>query len=313
MTDPAKGALAMIGCSTIWGLSGIYYKWLLHVPALEVIAHRTLWSMVFFGLLIAAQGRLREAAAIFRAPKLLGLLFAGACMISVNWSGFVIPIHNGWALEASLGYYILPLLAVLLGVVLLGEKLTKLQGVAVGIAALAVLILTIGLKAPPWIALLLATTFAIYGLIKRRIALGPIMSVFIEVLLVTPFALAFLIWVHVRAHDAVALAGLGQGAFGDDLRTSLLLMGAGPMTAIPLILFTYAARRISFASLGLIQYLNPSLQFLIAVFLFGEMFTQWHAITLPMIWIALTLYSISSFNVKTARPSKRQDAADPPL
>ena len=285
MTDPIKGTLAMIGCSTIWGLSGIYYKWLTHVPAWEVIAHRTLWSMVFFGLLITAQGRMSEIKTTFQTPRMIGLLFLAALLISVNWAGFVLSIHNGWAIEASLGYYILPLLAVLLGVLFLDERLTRLQGIAVIIATIAVITLALGLGATPWIALLLASTFASYGLIKRRLQIGPILSVLIEVTLIAPVALAYLIWIHQS----------GQGAFATDLKTSLLLAGAGPMTAIPLILFTYAARRISFASVGLIQYLNPSLQFLVAIYLFGEVFTQWHGIALPMIWVALALYSVSSF------------------
>lgn len=294
MSEPFKGVLAMLACSSIWGLSGIYYKWLLHVPALEVIAHRTLWSMVFFGFLILIQGRLHEIFGVFRNPRLLAMLFLGAMLISVNWTGFVLSIHNGWAIEASLGYYILPLLAVLLGVFLLGERLSRLQAAAVLLAAIAVVILAVGLGATPWVALLLATSFALYGLIKRKIDVGPILSVFIEVLLVAPIALGFLLWTH--RSDA--------GAFGENWGTSLLLVGAGPMTAVPLILFTYAARRVNFATVGLIQYLNPSLQFLIAVFLFGEIFTKWHAIALPIIWVALGLYSFSSFRNRHKNAAK---------
>jgi len=183
----------MVTGASIWGLSSIYYKALLAVPALEVIAHRTLWSMVFFGLLIAFQGRLG-----------------------------------------------------------------------------------IGLGATPWISLLLASTFSIYGLLKRRVEIGPVASVFLEVLLVAPIALVFLGWIH--SH--------GGGAFGDSVGMSLLLIGAGPLTAVPLILFSYGAQRLDFATVGIVQYVNPTLQFLVAVFLFGEVFTDWHGIALPMIWVA---------------------------
>jgi len=145
--------------------------------------------------------------------------------------------------------------------------------------------LGIGLGATPWISLLLASTFSIYGLLKRRVEIGPVASVFLEVLLVAPIALVFLGWIH--SH--------GGGAFGDSVGMSLLLIGAGPLTAVPLILFSYGAQRLDFATVGIVQYVNPTLQFLVAVFLFGEVFTDWHGIALPMIWVALALYSISSF------------------
>ncbi len=283
LSEAAKGVAAMIGCCLIWGLSGLYYKALDHVPAFEVIAHRTVWSMVLFGLIIGSERRFVEVWRVLKTPRLVGILVIAALMISVNWSGFVISIQNGWALEASLGYYILPLVAVLLGVLVLKEPMSLAQGVAVGLATVAVLILGVGLQTPPWIALLLATTFAIYGLIKRALEIGPRLSVFIEVLLATPVALAYLIWVH--------QAG---GSFGSDLWTSLLLIGSGPMSAVPLILFTYAARRVNFGTIGLLQYLNPSLQFLVAVFVFGEVFTYWHSIALPLIWVALVIYSVSA-------------------
>ncbi len=291
MTDPLRGVLAMAGCATIWGLSGIYYKALVTVPALEVIAHRTLWSMVLFGLLIALQGRLRSVLREARAPQILRKLTLSAAMITVNWTGFVFAVHNGWALEASLGYYIFPLMAVVLGMILLGERLHPLQAIAVCLATISVLTLAIGLGATPWISLLLAATFSVYGLVKRGLEMGPVASVFIEVLIVAPIFGLYLIWVH----------SSGVGAFGQDMTISLLLIGAGPMTAIPLILFSYATRRLTFATVGLMQYINPSLLFLVAVFLFGEAFTRWHAIALPLIWLALALYSLSSFRGRAQR------------
>ena len=294
MTESRKGFWAIFLSASIWGLSGIYYKAFDHVPALEVIAHRTLWSAVFFGLVIIFQRRLKDVLRNFLNPRMIGILLVSAAMISVNWSGFVFAIQKGWALDASFGYYIFPLMAVVLGMVLFGEKLSKLQGIAVIMAAIAVLILGFGLGTTPWIALLLATTFSIYGLLKRRVELGPVASVFLEVLLVAPIALIYLGWVHSQSN----------GDFGQSLSTSLLLMGAGPMTAIPLILFSYGAQRLDFATVGLMQYANPTLQFLVAVFLFGEVFTKWHGIALPMIWAALALYSISSFR------SKRTDVVD---
>jgi len=174
---------------------------------------------------------------------------------------------------------------VVLGVLLFREKLQTLQWLAVGLAAVAVVTLAVGLGATPWMSLLLATTFSIYGILKRGVEMGPVASVFLEVMIVAPIAVIYLLWVHSGP----------VGAFGTDAVTSLMLIGSGPMTAIPLILFSYGARRIDFATVGLVQYLNPSLQFLVAVFLFGEVFTHWHAIALPMIWLALMFYSISAF------------------
>ena len=293
MTSSQSGLLAMVGCASVWGLSGIYYKALLHVDAFQVIAHRTLWSMVFFGLILFFQGRLKPVLEHCRERSVIGLLITSAAMISVNWSLFVISIHNGWALEASFGYYIFPLMAVVLGMFLLGESLSGLQITAVLIACVAVLLLAYGLGAVPWVSLLLAATFSAYGLIKRRVEIGPVASVFLEVLLVAPIALGFVVWMH----------GNGEGAFGSDLWTSLLLIGSGPLTAIPLLFFSYATRRINFATVGLVQYLNPSLQFLVAVFLFGEIFTPWHGIALPMIWLALSLYTIAGFRALRKKPA----------
>lgn len=285
MTEATRGLLGIITCCTIWGLSGIYYKFLDHVPAAEVIAHRTLWSMVLFGLVLLIQGRLVQVFGLVKDWKTFRVLVLSAAMISVNWTAFVFSVHQGWALEASLGYYIFPLMAVVLGVVLFRERLQVLQWMAVALAAVAVIVLAVGLGATPWMSLLLATTFSIYGILKRGVEIGPVASVFLEVMIVAPIAVIYLAWVHSGP----------SSAFGSDAYTSLMLIGSGPMTAIPLILFSYGARRIDFATVGLAQYLNPSLQFLVAVLLFGEVFTRWHAITLPMIWLALMFYSISAF------------------
>lgn len=290
MNEGQKGVLAMVGACTIWGLSGIYYKALAHVPPLEVLAHRTLWSAVFFGAVLALQGRAAEVARVAAAGRVLPVLAISALCISANWFGFIFAIQSDRALEASLGYYVFPLVAVALGVAVLGERLTRLQGLAIALAATAVATLTWGLGAAPWIALLLAGTFGGYGLVKKRLALGPVISVFFETALLTPLALLWL-W------------GLGAGHWSDiggrpgvpflaDPGTTALLMFSGPLTATPLVLFSYAARRVALATLGMVQYLNPTLQFAVAVAVFGEAFTRWHALAFPLIWAGLALYSI---------------------
>ena len=280
MTESGKGVLAMVGACSIWGLSALFYRLLADVPPLEVLAHRTVWSLVVFGIVLALQTRLAETRIALSGNRKFALVFAAAAMISCNWFFFIFSVQVGRVVESSLGYYIFPLVAVALGGIVLRERLSKPQLAAVGLAALAVVILTAGLGVAPWISLILAVTFGIYGLLKRWVDAGPVVSVTAEVLVLTPIAVAYLIWL-----------GADAGVFGHDLWLSILLVLAGPMTAIPLIMFSYAAKRASLSTLGLVQYLNPSLQFFVAVVLFGEAITLWHAIAFPIIWVALALYS----------------------
>ncbi|RED13039.1 EamA family transporter RarD [Pontivivens insulae] len=275
MSDAIKGVLAMVATCVTWGLSGIYYAELNHIPPLEVLAHRTIWSCAFFVIVILATGRVDKVREAVASPRTMALLFITALLISANWFGFIFAIQNGQAMEASLGYYIFPLVAVAIGFVVLGERFGRAQAIAIVIAALAVLILTVGLGVPPWIALVLSGTFGFYGLIKKQLAVGPVTSTFLEVSLILPLALIY----------------LGGGVFAYDLRDMLLLMASGVLTGGPLIGFAYAARRLNYATLGLVQYVNPTLQFSVAVFVFGEAFTRWHGIAFPMIWGALALYS----------------------
>ena len=280
MTESGKGVLAMVGACSIWGLSALFYRLLADVPPLEVLAHRTVWSLVVFGIVLALQTRLAETRIALSGSRKFALVFAAAAMISCNWFFFIFSVQVGRVVESSLGYYIFPLVAVALGGIVLRERLSKPQLAAVGLAALAVVILTAGLGVAPRISLILAVTFGIYGLLKRWVDAGPVVSVTAEVLVLTPIAVAYLIWL-----------GADAGVFGHDLWLSILLVLAGPMTAIPLIMFSYAAKRASLSTLGLVQYLNPSLQFFVAVVLFGEAITLWHAIAFPIIWVALALYS----------------------
>jgi chloramphenicol-sensitive protein RarD len=292
MTEARRGVLAMASAATIWGLSSIYYKALSNVPPIEVLSHRTVWSAVFIGLVLAAQGRAGEVATVFSERRPWPVLAVGSVTIATNWLLFIAAVQTGHALQASLGYYIFPLLAVALGVLALGERLSRLQTLAVALAALAVLILTVGLGAMPRTALLIAGTFALYGLVKTRAQLGPVISVFFETLILAPLGLIWLWGMHAGAWTD--LGGRTGGVFGHDLGTSAMLAFSGPLTGGPLILFSYAARRIPYATLGLVQYLNPTLQFAVAVAVFGEPFTRWHAVAFPLIWIGLALYSFDA-------------------
>ncbi|MDI3337400.1 EamA family transporter RarD [Defluviimonas aestuarii] len=285
MSEAAKGVAAMVLACVVWGLSALLYKAIAHVPPPEVLAHRTLWSLVFFLVVLAIQGRLRLLPGLI-GSRAVWLVALAALLVSANWFGYIWSVQNERVIEASLGYYIFPLVAVLIGWVIYRERLAPLQWLAVELAALAVLVLTVGLGAAPWIALYLAVTFGLYGLLKRQIEAGPVVSVAGEVTVLAPIAAIWLWGVH-TGHW-----GTG-GAFGKGWSDSLLLAVSGVATGGPLMLFSYAMKRVRMATVGLVQYLNPTLQFALAALLFAEPVTLWHMIAFPVIWAALGLYSFS--------------------
>ncbi|MGH1356989.1 MAG: EamA family transporter RarD [Thalassovita sp.] len=297
MTDGQKGVAGMVLASSVWGLSSLYYKLLDHVPPLEVLSHRTLWSCVFFLGVLAVQGRLSHIRTVLLNRRALPLILIAAVTIAANWFLFILSIQIGKATEASLGYYIFPLVAVLIGVVVFREGLSRAQVVAVGLATLAVVVLTLGLGVAPWVSLLLSLTFGLYGLIKKKLDVGPVVSVTVEVLVLTPIALIVLFsqW------------QAGQAAYGANVQDTLLLMVSGPLTATPLILFSSAARRVNMSTVGLVQYVNPTLQFLCAVLVFREPFGHWHAIAFTLIWTALAIYSVAT--VRQDRAARRASSA----
>lgn len=276
MSEPIKGVAAVVLACVIWGLSPLYYAQLKGVPALEVLAHRGVWSLVFFALILFFQKRIGLAWAA--TQSFFGIIALASVMIAANWLGFIFAIQTEQGVEASLGYFILPLVAVLLGGLLFGEQLDHLQKYSVGLAVLAVVVLTWGLGVAPWIALFLAGTFAVYGVVKKQLDLGPVISVTAEVLIIAPLAVGYLLY---RGHS------------GHSLGTYALLSLSGPLTGLPLILFSYAAKRTQLSTIGLVQYLNPTLQFSCAVLVLGEVISGWHLVSFAMIWIALALYSFA--------------------
>ena len=291
MSNAAKGVVAMVAACVIWGLSPIFYALLSHIAPLEVLAHRTVWSLLTFGLVLLIQGRLSELPRAVSSSRKLALTSVAALMISVNWFLFIYAIGAGRTVEASLGYYIFPLVAVAIGAVVLREQLGHWQWAAVGLASLAVVVLTLGLGVAPYISLALAVTFGIYGLLKRWVAAGPVVSVAAEVLLFLPFAGGYLLWVA---------QGVGLSY---SLLDIVLLMASGPMTAVPLMLFSYAAKRADMSTIGLLQYINPTLQFGVAVLVLNEIVTLWHMIAFPIIWSALALYSWVSLRRPRVTPA----------
>ena len=280
MTQPVKGAIAMLLACLTWGFAPLYYSFLSHLGPEEILAHRTVWSVLTFAVVIALTGRRRETLRVLKLPKTMALILLAGVMIGINWYVFIFSVGAGRVTESSLGYYIFPLVMVLLGLVVFRETLSKLQWVSVALAIIAVLVLTYGLGGVPWLAMIISVTFGIYGLLKRIIKVDSVVSVTLEVVLLLPFAALYLFW------------------FGSmpDAPTIALLMFSGLITAGPLMLMTYATQTVRMATVGLVQYLNPVLQFFCAIVLLGEILTGWHMIAIGLIWTALAFYTFAVFS-----------------
>lgn len=286
MSDAARrqqttGVLTVGASYLIWGAFPIYFHALKGVPPLEVLAHRIAWSTVFMVLLVSALRRWGQVRRELAAPGTLGVLVATAVFISLNWLVYIWAVGAGHVLEASLGYYVNPLISVLLGVVFLKEPLSRWQRAAVGLAAVGVVALMVWLGRPPWVALSLAVTFGLYGLLRKRVQVDALTGLLTEVVVLLPFALGWLGWKGAQ----------GALTFGTTTGITALLASAGVVTAVPLLLFGVGVRRIRLATVGLLQYVNPTAQFLIAVFLFGEPFSPAHGVAFGFIWVALGLYT----------------------
>lgn len=277
------GLLSALGCFSFWGLFPIYFKMLQHVPALEVLAHRILGSAIVLLGIILAQQQGAALRAEFRNPRRLSFYLLTTLLLSSNWLLYIWAVQQGRILEASLGYYINPLVNVLLGRLFLGERLNRRQFLAVLIAAGGVLVLVVGHGVFPWISLTLAFSFGSYGLLRKKAGHPPTMGLCVETMLIAPIALLFLI---------VA----GGGALGTvNGVTDTLLLAAGPITVFPLLMFLLATQRLRLSTVGLIQYLTPTLQFLLAVTVYREPFTAIHLAAFSGIWLALALYSADAW------------------
>ena len=285
MSEAHKGILAVLASGLIWGFSPIYYKLLTHVPPIELLAHRVLWSVIFFVFLLGFQRRLGALRTAITTRRSVATLFLGTCLIGANWYTFIWSIQVEKAAEASLGYFIFPLVVVAMGWIGFGERLSRLQNIAIALAVAAVILMTLSKGLFPWIALVIALSFSLYGYVKKTILTGPVVSVTAEVLLLVPLAVAVLYFVHRE----------GAGSFGKAGFDTLLFIVSGPLTATPLIFFTYAARRISMATLGLSNYLNPTIQFFCAIVIFNEPINSVQFFSFAMIWLALALYSREGF------------------
>jgi chloramphenicol-sensitive protein RarD len=284
-SDATRGKLLAVAAYGLWGVIPIYWKLLRALPAAELLAHRVLSSLAVGLLLVAATRRWREFAGVLRTRRRLLPIVASSLLIGINWLVFIQAVNTGRVLATSLGYFLNPLVSVLLGVGFLGERLTRGQVVAVGLGAVGVLYWAIELGQAPWIALALAASFGLYGLVRKLAAVGPLEGFTLEVLLLAPAAAVFLAVLSSRGTLAAAR---------ESAATHALLAGAGVITAAPLLCFTSAARRLPLSTLGFFQYLAPSLSFLIAVGFYHEPFGRGQAIAFACVWVALALFSLAT-------------------
>lgn len=284
--EPISGFVYSLSAYLLWGFLPLYMKAVSHFPAYEVVAHRIIWSVPVAGVILIALRRTADLRAAFRSPRTLALAALTAGLISVNWGIYIWAVAADRVLETALGYYINPLINVLLGAVFLGERFNRLQAAAIALAVIAVGILTVKAGGLPWVSLALALTFGTYGYLRKTLPIGPTQGFMLEVLILTPPALAVIGW----------MAATGEGHFlSDGLPGIGLLMLAGPVTALPLILYAFGAKALRFTTLGILQYIAPTLIFLVAVFVFDEPFSHWQLIAFLFIWSALALYTLSLF------------------
>ncbi len=284
------GLGAATGAFVLWGFLPLYFNAIgSQVTAWEILVHRVLWAVPLMAIVVVATHRGPQVRAIFANRRLLLTLCTSACVVTLNWGLFIWAVTHDHVLESSLGYYINPLLNVLLGFVFFRERLRRLQAVAVIIAALGVLIMIVGFGKVPWIALALAASFGTYGLIHKATPVDSICGVFVETIVLLPFALAWLVWMYVSHVAAFGLV---------DHRIDLLLFGCGAMTVVPLVLFTYGTQHLRLGTLGLVQYITPTMHFLTGVFLMGEAFNSWDAVTFACIWFGLGIYAADALRVQ---------------
>ena len=302
MTEDRRGALLGAGAYLLWGLFPLYWPLLEPASPLEILAHRFVWSFVVVVGLIVVRRRLGPMREVLRDRRRLGLLVAAAFVIALNWYAYIYGVNTGRVVETSLGYFINPLVTVLLGVVVLRERLRVTQWVAVGIAAIAVVVLAVDYGRPPWIALVLAGSFGTYGLIKKTTAVGPAEGLAVESGALLLPALGYLVWLELNADATFGHAGLGN---------ALLLAAAGVVTSIPLLLFAAAARRVTLVTLGLLQYLAPTLQFLIGVFVLGEAMPGVRWIGFGLVWLALALFTADQLSAHRLRRRAAEPAPEP--
>ncbi|WP_277208442.1 EamA family transporter RarD [Isoptericola croceus] len=296
-TPPAArwGLPLGLGAFLLWGAMPLYFPLLEPAGAVEIIAHRVVWSLVFCVALLAVTRTLTSFTAVFRRPRTLGVLTVAAVLIVANWVTYVYAVLSEHVLDAALGYYINPLVTVLLGVVALRERLRPAQWVAIGFGAAAVVVISTGVGGLPWISLALAFSFGAYSLTKNRVGrtVGALPSLAVETTVATPFALAYLAWLTATGASTFSQEGVAH---------ALLLVSAGVVTGVPLLLFGAAARRLPLSVVGMLQYLTPTLQFLVGLLLFGEHMPPARWVGFGLVWVALVI--LTADGARAARATR---------
>lgn len=281
-----RGFFLALSAYFLWGLLPFYMKAVAHLPLAEVIAHRIVWSVPIAACLLVWLGRTADFKAALRSPRMLAMAALTAVLITINWSIYVWAIAADRTVETALGYYINPLVSVMAGALVLGERLSRAQVVAVALAALAVVVLTVEGGKLPWVSLALAFSFAAYGFFRKTLPIGPSQGFLLEVILLSIPCIAYIGYLVATGQDHLA---------SGDWRDTALLLGCGPVTAIPLLFFAFGAKLLRLSTIGIMQYIAPTIVFLIAVFIFHEPFGFVEAVAFGLIWTALAIYSWSMF------------------
>ena len=283
--EQKKGVLLALSAFIMWGIAPIYFKQLIHIDAMEILTQRIIWAVLFLIIISLFSSQLHKTIAVFKQPRQLALLTVSACLLGLNWGLFIWSVNNNHMLEASLGYYINPLINVLMGYLFLSERLRKRQGLAVVLALSGVLIQLISFGSVPYIALSLAASFATYGLLHKKTHVESIPGLLVESLILLPFAILY--WILMEPSST-------SNMINNDNYTNLMLLSAGIVTTLPLLCFTGAAKRLQYSTLGFIQYIGPSLMFILAVQFYGETLGLKEYITFGFIWLALLVFSWDS-------------------
>lgn len=284
--DTRAGFFYALSAYLLWGFLPLYMKAMHEIDPVQIIAHRVFWSLPVAAFILWWLGRTKDILPTLKDPKKLGVLAITASIISINWGLYVWAISVERTLETAMGYYINPLITVAMGAAFLGDRFTRAQMLALAIATAAVLLLTIKAGFFPWISLVLAFSFATYGFLRKTVDVGPTQGFLVEVILLSPIALIYILW----------LQSIGQGVFLDSSWHTLILMGCGPVTAIPLILYAFGAKGLKLSTIGLMQYIAPTMIFIIGIFVFKEPFGFWQGVSFAMIWLSLAIYSWSAFS-----------------
>ena len=289
--EAEKGVLFAVMAHLVWGGMAVYFGLIRHISPVEIAVNRGLWSLPIAALIVWYLGQYRDVLKAMASPRSLAILTLTGGLIVFNWGFYVWSIEVGRTLESSLGYFINPLLNVVAGYLFLGERFTRAQMVAIGLAVVAVLVQTVAAGVFPWLGVMLAATFCLYGFLRKTVPVGPTQGFLIETAIIAVPLLLTELW----------LAGRGEARFGGNLFDTAMLMGCGALTTAALVLFAASIKRLRYSTVGLLQYISPSLVFLVAVFIFGEPLDKWKLLSFVIIWTALAIFSVSTIRGERSR------------